>query len=336
MKLIYGTVIRKHSALKSTFRYQSIPSTRGNSISSWIHIFERLGVSQEEFGYFKCPNCSTQTKRADEYLSPRHCSSMFASYATLYRHALVRHDERNFQVRRCDTTTLTSLKLSLLRRYSRDPIIVFFTVNHEVIGQRLLQDDDDDEQSFIDIFRADLAPPVVHSVQNSNNFRNVNAFLAVTKWGSENLDNRISSLDYCQSYYAVISAEDGNTRFSGPSPNYPQVRSFEVFSLGGTVLMQLKREKEVPEASDEFEQYANSLFEMCQSVNDSVFHRILTLHGRLQFVTGDYLAGTEARISFKNNDDPRSETIGIDGNYFHIDQFRSMLAKVVLQRLRPF
>ncbi|KAH6585366.1 hypothetical protein BASA61_006887 [Batrachochytrium salamandrivorans] len=114
---------------------------------------------------------------------------MFASYATLYRHALVRHDERNFQVRRCDTTTLTSLKLSLLRRYSRDPIIVFFTVNHEVIGQRLLQDDDDDEQSFIDIFRADLAPPVVHSVQNSNNFRNVNAFLAVTKWGSENLDN---------------------------------------------------------------------------------------------------------------------------------------------------
>ncbi|KAH6595427.1 hypothetical protein BASA50_005839 [Batrachochytrium salamandrivorans] len=65
---------------------------------------------------------------------------MFASYATLYRYALVRHDERNFQ-------------------------------------------------SFIDIFRADLAPPVVHSVQNSNNFRNVNAFLAATKWGSENLDN---------------------------------------------------------------------------------------------------------------------------------------------------
>ncbi|KAH6559850.1 hypothetical protein BASA60_000415 [Batrachochytrium salamandrivorans] len=61
--------------LKSTFRYQSIPSTRGNSISSWIHIFERLGVSQEEFGYFKCPNCSTQTKRADEYLSPRRTPS---------------------------------------------------------------------------------------------------------------------------------------------------------------------------------------------------------------------------------------------------------------------
>ncbi|KAH6573475.1 hypothetical protein BASA60_006024 [Batrachochytrium salamandrivorans] len=66
---------------------------------------------------------------------------------------------------------------------------LFFTVNHEVIGQRLSQDDDDDEQSFIDIFRADLAPPVVHSVQNSNSFRNVNAFLAATKWGSENLDN---------------------------------------------------------------------------------------------------------------------------------------------------
>ncbi|KAH6595059.1 hypothetical protein BASA50_006135 [Batrachochytrium salamandrivorans] len=66
---------------------------------------------------------------------------------------------------------------------------LFFTVNHEVIGQRLSQDDDDDEQSFIDIFRADSAPPVVHSVQNSNSFRNVNAFLAATKWGSENLDN---------------------------------------------------------------------------------------------------------------------------------------------------
>ncbi|KAH6597663.1 hypothetical protein BASA50_004269 [Batrachochytrium salamandrivorans] len=63
------------SPLKSTFRYQSIPSTRGNSISSWIHIFERLGVSQEEFGYFKCPNCSTQTKRADECLSPRRTPS---------------------------------------------------------------------------------------------------------------------------------------------------------------------------------------------------------------------------------------------------------------------
>ncbi|KAH6589341.1 hypothetical protein BASA50_010087 [Batrachochytrium salamandrivorans] len=83
-------------------------------------------------------------------LSPKHvvdaqlragiddCSSMFASYATLYRHALVRHDERNSQVRRCETTTLTSLKSSLLRRYSRDPIIVIFTVNHEVIGPRLL------------------------------------------------------------------------------------------------------------------------------------------------------------------------------------------------------
>ncbi|KAH6564850.1 hypothetical protein BASA60_010143 [Batrachochytrium salamandrivorans] len=59
----------------------------------------------------------------------------------------------------------------------------------KVIGPRLLQDDDDDEQSFIDIFRAGLAPPVVHSVQNSNSFRNVNAFLAATKWGSENLDN---------------------------------------------------------------------------------------------------------------------------------------------------
>ncbi|KAH6565234.1 hypothetical protein BASA62_007402 [Batrachochytrium salamandrivorans] len=65
---------------------------------------------------------------------------------------------------------------------------LFFTVNHEVIGPRLLQDDDNDEQSFIDIFRANLAPPVVHSVQNSNSFRNVNAFLAATKWGSENLD----------------------------------------------------------------------------------------------------------------------------------------------------
>ncbi|KAH9263382.1 hypothetical protein BASA83_013247 [Batrachochytrium salamandrivorans] len=81
---------------------------------------------------------------------------------------------------------------------------LFFTVNHEVIGPRLLQDDDDDEQSFIDIFRANLAPPVVHSVQNSNSFRNVNAFLAATKWGSENLDNRISSLDYCQSYYGIF------------------------------------------------------------------------------------------------------------------------------------
>ncbi|KAH6595991.1 hypothetical protein BASA50_005464 [Batrachochytrium salamandrivorans] len=72
------------------------------------------------------------------------------------------------------------------------------------IGPRLSQDDDDDEQSFIDIFRADLAPPVVHSVQNSNNFRNFNEFLAATKWGSENIDNSISSLDYCQSYCGVF------------------------------------------------------------------------------------------------------------------------------------
>ncbi|KAH6568907.1 hypothetical protein BASA60_008426 [Batrachochytrium salamandrivorans] len=66
---------------------------------------------------------------------------------------------------------------------------LFFTVNHEVIGPRLLQDDDDDEQSFIDIFRADLAPPVVHSVQNSNSFETSMRSWQPQNGGSENLDN---------------------------------------------------------------------------------------------------------------------------------------------------
>ncbi|KAH6597664.1 hypothetical protein BASA50_004270 [Batrachochytrium salamandrivorans] len=119
---------------------------------------------------------------------------MFALYATLYRHALVRHDERNFQVRRCDTTISTSLKLSLLRRYSRDPIIVFFTINHKVIGQRLSQDDNDDEQSLIDIFRADLAPPVVHSVQNSN----IASETSMRSWQPQNGDQRILTISHIQ------------------------------------------------------------------------------------------------------------------------------------------